>query len=123
MPLLEARHITKSYAVDHRTITVLDDVCLGVEAGTFLVVRGSSGSGKTTLLTLLSGLDRPTSGQVFIAGRDITAASEAELAPCAIRTSGENMYEPTRKQSLEIEIFTAPGGLGNPGHGLYGHGL
>jgi putative ABC transport system ATP-binding protein len=88
MPLLEARHITKSYTVDHRTITVLDDVCLGVEAGTFLVVRGSSGSGKTTLLTLLSGLDRPTSGQVFIAGRDITAASEAELAPLRNKNIG-----------------------------------
>jgi putative ABC transport system ATP-binding protein len=81
MPLLEARHITKSYTVDHRLTTVLNDVCLSVEAGTFLVVRGSSGSGKTTLLTLLSGLDRPTSGQVLLADRDITAASEAELAP------------------------------------------
>ena len=81
MALLEARHISKSYAVDSRIITVLDDVSLSVDAGTFLVIRGSSGSGKTTLLTLLSGLDRPTSGQVIITGRDITAASEAELAP------------------------------------------
>jgi putative ABC transport system ATP-binding protein len=81
MALLEARHITKSYTVDSRVITVLDDVSLSVEAGTFLVIRGSSGSGKTTLLTLLSGLDRPTSGQVLIDDRDITAASEAELAP------------------------------------------
>jgi putative ABC transport system ATP-binding protein len=81
MALLEARHISKSYTVDSRIITVLDDVSLSVDAGTFLVIRGSSGSGKTTLLTLLSGLDHPTSGQVIIAGRDITAASEAELAP------------------------------------------
>jgi putative ABC transport system ATP-binding protein len=88
MPLLEARHITKSYSVDHRSITVLDDICLVVESGTFLVVRGSSGSGKTTLLTLLSGLDRPTSGQVLIADQDITAASEAQLAPLRNKSIG-----------------------------------
>jgi putative ABC transport system ATP-binding protein len=81
MPVLEARHITKTYSVDHRDITVLDDVCLCVEAGAFVVISGSSGSGKTTLLTLLSGLDRPTSGQVLINDRDITNASEEELAP------------------------------------------
>jgi putative ABC transport system ATP-binding protein len=88
MALLEARHITKSYTVDSRIITVLDDVSLRVDAGTFLVIRGSSGSGKTTLLTLLSGLDRPNSGQVLIAGRDITAASEAELAPLRNKNIG-----------------------------------
>jgi putative ABC transport system ATP-binding protein len=88
MPLLEARHITKSYTVDHRRTTVLDDISLDVETGTFLVVRGSSGSGKTTLLTLLSGLDRPTSGQVLIADQDITAASETELAPLRNKSIG-----------------------------------
>jgi putative ABC transport system ATP-binding protein len=88
MALLEARHITKSYRVDHRDITVLENISLSVERGEFIVIAGSSGSGKTTLLTLLSGLDHPTSGQVFIDDRDITGASEEELAPLRNRTIG-----------------------------------
>lgn len=88
MALLEAHHITKTYSVDHRAITVLDDVSLAVEAGAFVVISGASGSGKTTLLTLLSGLDRPTSGQILINQHDITNASEAELAPLRNKTIG-----------------------------------
>ena len=88
MAILEARHITKTYSVDHRDITVLDDVSLSVEAGAFVVITGSSGSGKTTLLTLLSGLDRPSSGQILIDSRDITTASEEELAPLRNKSIG-----------------------------------
>jgi putative ABC transport system ATP-binding protein len=81
MTILEARHLTKTYTVDHRRIKVLDDVSLKVAAGEFLVITGASGSGKTTLLTLLSGLDHPSSGNVLIDHRDITGATEDELAP------------------------------------------
>lgn len=88
MALLEARRLSKTYEVDHRTITVLDEIDLTVDAGTFLVISGSSGSGKTTLLTLLSGLDRPTSGRVLINDRDISRASEEELAPLRNKTIG-----------------------------------
>lgn len=88
MQILEARHITKTYHLDHRTITVLEDVSLTVEQGEFIVIKGSSGSGKTTLLTLLSGLDHPTAGQLFIDGREITHATEEELAPLRNRDIG-----------------------------------
>jgi putative ABC transport system ATP-binding protein len=88
MAILEARHLTKTYCVDHRDITVLEDVSLSVEAGAFVVISGSSGSGKTTLLTLLSGLDRPTSGQVWINDREITDATEQVLAPLRNRMIG-----------------------------------
>jgi putative ABC transport system ATP-binding protein len=88
MAVLEALNITKTYSVDHRAITVLDDVSLSVEAGSFVVISGSSGSGKTTLLTLLSGLDRPTSGRILINGQDITEASEEALAPLRNRSIG-----------------------------------
>ncbi|BBO84544.1 ABC transporter ATP-binding protein [Desulfosarcina ovata subsp. sediminis] len=88
MSILEAHHLTKTYRIDHRDITVLADVSLSVEAGEFIVINGSSGSGKTTLLTLLSGLDQPTGGRVFIDGREITTAREAELAPLRNRTIG-----------------------------------
>ena len=81
MAILEARQLTKTYTLDDRQIKVLDDVSIEVAQGEFLVITGASGSGKTTLLTLLSGLDHPTSGQVLIDNRDITGATEDELAP------------------------------------------
>ena len=88
MALLEAKNLTKTYEIDHRVITVLKPINLSVDAGQFLVIQGSSGSGKTTLLTLLSGLDRPTSGKVLINQQDISSATEEELAPLRNRTIG-----------------------------------
>jgi putative ABC transport system ATP-binding protein len=88
MTLLQARKLCKSYQVDRRVISVLEEVDLTVDAGAFVVISGSSGSGKTTLLTLLSGLDRPTSGQVLIDDRNISQASEETLAPLRNRTIG-----------------------------------
>jgi putative ABC transport system ATP-binding protein len=88
MSLLKARHISKNYRVDQRSIAVLDDISLTVEAGDFVVISGSSGSGKTTLLSVLSGLDRPSSGEVIIDGQDVSAAPEAELAQMRNRTIG-----------------------------------
>ena len=88
MPILEARNLTKTYRLDDRDITVLDDVSLTVQPGEFIVIKGSSGSGKTTLLTLLSGLDHPTAGHLFIDGREITHATEEELAPLRNRDIG-----------------------------------
>jgi len=81
MAIIEARQISKTYTVDRRKLRVLHEVSLAVDQGEFLVITGSSGSGKTTLLTLLSGLDRPTSGQVFFDGENITDATEDDLAP------------------------------------------
>lgn len=81
MPVVEARDITKTYTIGDREIHVLDQVSLCVSEGEFLVVAGSSGSGKTTLLSLLSGLDKPTSGRVLLEQRDITDTSEDDLAP------------------------------------------
>jgi putative ABC transport system ATP-binding protein len=80
MNIIEAKQVTKTYTVERREICVLDNVSLTVSESEFLVVEGSSGSGKTTLLSLLSGLDKPTSGQVFLQKRDITNKSEDDLA-------------------------------------------
>ena len=80
MNIIEAKQVTKTYTVEHREIRVLDDVSLSVSESEFLVVEGSSGSGKTTLLSLLSGLDKPTSGRVFLQEKDITDKSENDLA-------------------------------------------
>jgi putative ABC transport system ATP-binding protein len=81
MPVVEARNLTKTYTIADREIRVLDNVSLSVAAGEFLVIEGSSGSGKTTLLSLLSGLDKPSSGRVLVEEKDITDTGEDDLAP------------------------------------------
>jgi len=86
--VLEAQHLTKIYTIAGRPVRVLDDVSLAVAEGEFLVVKGSSGSGKSTLLSLLSGLDSPTSGRVWVNQQDITDLSEDQLAPLRNETIG-----------------------------------
>lgn len=81
MNVLEAIEITKVYSIGDRRIPVVDHVSLSVEESEFLVVKGSSGSGKTTLLSLLSGLDKPTTGRVRVLDTDITDMGEDALAP------------------------------------------
>ena len=80
MTMLRAEKLTKTFTIGDRAINVLEEVSLNVAPEEFLVIKGSSGSGKTTLLTLLSGLDRPTSGRVFIEHQDITDMPEDTLA-------------------------------------------
>jgi len=60
-------------------VTAVNQVTLDIHPGSFMAVVGRSGSGKTTLLNLLSGLDRPTGGEVFFQGRDLTTLPEADL--------------------------------------------
>lgn len=81
MTILEAIDLTKTYTLDDQHITVLDHISLSIEDGEFVVLEGRSGSGKSTLLSLLSGLDRPTSGRVLLADQDITDWHEDDLAP------------------------------------------
>jgi len=88
MNIIEAQHISKSYAIGNRKIRVLDNISLSIVGGEFLVVTGNSGSGKSTLLSLLSGLDRPSSGRVRIDQIDITDIHEDGLAPLRNETIG-----------------------------------
>jgi len=81
MAVVEARDITKNYTIGNREISVLDNVSLSVAEGEFIVIAGSSGSGKTTLLSLLSGLDKPSSGRVLLEEQDITDTAEDDMAP------------------------------------------
>ena len=73
-------HVHKTFQKEATEIVALDDTSLTVEAGTFLCLMGPSGSGKSTLLNLIAGIDRPTSGEILIDGRDITRLGEGELA-------------------------------------------
>jgi len=80
-PILVSRELNKRYQIGGRQLSVLNDISLTVQRGEFVVINGNSGSGKTTLLSVLSGLDRPSSGSIQLAGQDITELSEDELAP------------------------------------------
>lgn len=88
MTIMTASDLNKTYRLGNEDVPILKRVSLSVERGEFLVIQGNSGSGKTTLLSLLSGLDRPTAGQVMIEGNDITRMTEDELAPLRNTTFG-----------------------------------
>lgn len=76
--VLECRRICKEYAVGPQSLQVLKNVNLRLEAGERVAIVGSSGSGKTTLLNLLGGLDTPSEGEVWLAGKQISALRESE---------------------------------------------
>jgi len=80
MEILRCENITKEYGEGNTRIKALDDVSFSVEKGEFVSIIGPSGSGKSTLLHILGGVDKPTSGKVFIEGTDIHSLSEDKLA-------------------------------------------
>jgi len=80
MPLIECRQLTRVYHRGEVEITPLDHLDLDIGEGEFLALMGPSGSGKTTLLNLIAGIDRPTSGDLRIAGVDIGRLGRSELA-------------------------------------------
>jgi len=79
MHILETKQLKKYYGDTKIQVKALDGVSLQVEQGEFVSVVGTSGSGKSTLLHMLGGLDRPTSGQVFVDGKDIFKLKDEEL--------------------------------------------
>ena len=71
MVILETRNLRKNYGSGETLVKALDGVNLQVRNGEFVAVVGTSGSGKSTLLHMLGGLDRPTSGEVYVDGKNI----------------------------------------------------
>ncbi|MEM7133602.1 MAG: ABC transporter ATP-binding protein [Chloroflexota bacterium] len=110
MNIIEAQVLTKTYTIDNRSISVLDQVSIVVQAGEFVVIKGSSGSGKSTLLSLLSGLDNPSSGRIFVDSEEITGKSEDELAPLRNQTIGfifQSFHLVPSLSALENVMFPA----------------
>ena len=80
MEILRVENLCKEYGKGQTKVTALDNVSFSVEKGEFVAIVGASGSGKSTLLHLLGGVDRPTSGKVFIEGKDIYKLNDDGLA-------------------------------------------
>ena len=80
MEILKVENLTKIYGAGNNEVRALDGVSFSVEKGEFLAIIGPSGSGKSTLLHALGGVDRPTSGKVYMNGQDVYAQNEEQLA-------------------------------------------
>ena len=80
MEILKVQNLTKKYGKKDTEVVALDNVSFSVEKGEFIAIVGASGSGKSTLLHLIGGVDKPTSGKVFINDKDIYQLSKDDLA-------------------------------------------
>lgn len=80
MEILKVEHLTKTYGSGENLVHAVDDVSFSVEKGEFVAIVGASGSGKSTLLHLIGGVDRPTSGKIFVDGNDISKMNDDKLA-------------------------------------------
>ena len=87
-PLLRAERLTKTVQSGEAPLTILDDVSFDIDPGASVAIVGASGSGKTTLLGLLAGLDRPSEGEVWIAGRALSGLDEDARASMRQRLVG-----------------------------------
>lgn len=80
MDILTIEHLSKIYGKGETAVKALDDVSFSIKKGEFVAIIGPSGSGKSTILHLLGGVDRPTSGKVFVDNTDIYDLNETQLA-------------------------------------------
>ncbi len=79
-PIIQLRNIVKRFPVGDDEITVLHDISLDIMPGEFVSIVGPSGNGKSTLLNMVTGIDRPSDGNVIVTGRDVVGMSENEMA-------------------------------------------
>lgn len=87
-PAVRTERVWKTFHQEAEEVHAVRDVSITIERGEFTALAGPSGSGKTTLLNVIGGLTRPTRGQVWVAGRDITTMSNQELAHLRLREVG-----------------------------------
>lgn len=113
-PVVRIVDVTKQYRKGDVSITPLANANVTVQAGEFIALVGPSGSGKSTLLNLVAGIDQATSGRVEVVGRDITKASENDLAVWRRRTVGyifqqfNLMPVLTAAENVELPLLNLP---------------
>jgi putative ABC transport system ATP-binding protein len=95
--------LTKVYGSGHTAVRAVNDVSMEVGEGELILIMGPSGSGKTTLLSMLGGLLRPSSGQIFINGMEITALNESHLPEIRAREIGFIFQNFNLLSSLSVE--------------------
>jgi putative ABC transport system ATP-binding protein len=78
--MISLENITKTYHLESLDVPVLKRINLSIEEGEYVAIMGASGSGKSTLMNIIGCLDRPSSGQYFLAGKDLTTLDDDELA-------------------------------------------
>lgn len=88
MAIVEFKNVSRIYTSGEHELKALDGVDMKLEEGKFVVILGPSGAGKSTLLNMLGGLDSPTSGKIYVQGRDISRLSKDELADYRAATVG-----------------------------------
>lgn len=118
MEILKVENLCKTYGKGENAVKAVDKISFGVQKGEFVAIVGSSGSGKSTLLHLIGGVDRPTSGKVFINGEDIYSKNDDSLAIFRRRQVGliyqfynlipilnvvENITLPSRLDGKEVD--------------------
>jgi putative ABC transport system ATP-binding protein len=86
--IIETRNLTKAYQLGQLDLTVLKGIDLHIGAGEFIAIMGPSGSGKSTLMNILGCLDRPTSGEYFLDGEDVSKLDTQQLAAIRNRRIG-----------------------------------
>lgn len=86
--LIRVANVTKVYGSGSALTQALSDVCLNVERGAWVAIMGPSGHGKSTLLQIMGGLDRPTTGQIYLNGTELSALGHRELAQARARDIG-----------------------------------
>ncbi|MGH7642114.1 MAG: ABC transporter ATP-binding protein [Candidatus Dormibacteria bacterium] len=110
-PVLEARHLGRSLPLGGELLQILRDVSFTINRGEFVTLAGPSGSGKSTLLGCITGLDLPTTGQVFLNGTDISTMKESQLAGIRNRTVGMvfqafNLIPTlTARENVEVPLY------------------
>lgn len=80
MEVLKVENLTKTYGTGDNKVHALDNVSFSIQKGEFVAIIGPSGSGKSTLLHILGGVDKPTSGKVYMDGKDVYAQNDEQLA-------------------------------------------
>lgn len=102
MYVLEANHLSKTYHTRKQDVPALQDISLQIRKGEMVAIMGPSGSGKTTLLHILSGIDRPDSGEIRILGQDLNSLSPGELALFRRRRLGMVFQDFQLLESLSV---------------------